>query len=193
MQSFLLPLLILDQKIFYFINVGLAVPFLDFSMPIITDQSNWYIPSMILWSLLVWKGGRSGRIVAFLLIPTLVLTDQLAGSVLKPWIGRLRPCKTLEEFRLLVHCGGKYSFPSVHATNISAAAFLFAYYLKKFTPLYVTIALIVGFSRIYVGVHFPLDVLGGYFTGIFCSMLIIQGFELGFNKRGFSKSWFRRR
>jgi undecaprenyl-diphosphatase len=167
----------LDRQLFMFINVDLANAILDFLMPIITNKKNWYLPIAISWILMIWKGGKKGRIVALLLIPVLILSDQASSSWLKPAFGRLRPCKVLENINLLVRCGSGYSFPSSHATNISAAFTLFIYFYRKYTVIWIAIILLVGLSRIYVGVHYPMDVLGGFAVGTIISITIILLFN----------------
>jgi undecaprenyl-diphosphatase len=166
-------LLSLDCQIFLFINNGLANPVFDFLMPFITNKKNWLIPIGLTWLLLIWKGGKRGRIVAFLIIPILILADQTSSSLLKHAFDRLRPCKALDNVRLLIPCGSGYSFPSSHATNISAAFTPFIYYYRKYATLWIIIILLIGFSRIYVGVHYPLDVIGGFVVGTTISILLI--------------------
>jgi undecaprenyl-diphosphatase len=123
------------------------------------------------------KGGRKGRVVGLLLIPILTMSDQMSSSVLKPLFGRIRPCHALEQVRLLVGCGGRLSFPSSHATNMSAVALLFAYFYRKGVIWFMSIAFFVGFSRIYVGVHYPGDVLFGFLVGSILSILLILFYE----------------
>lgn len=145
----------------------------DFLMPFITNKKNWFVPIGITWILLVWRGGKRGRIVAFLIIPILILADQTSSSLLKHTFDRLRPCKALDNIRLLIPCGSGYSFPSSHATNISAAFTLFIYHYRRYTVIWITIILLIGFSRIYVGVHYPSDVLGGFILGATISALLL--------------------
>jgi len=163
----------IDTQIFIFINQYIANPIFDFAMPVITNLNNWRVPIVIVWLFLIIKGGRRGRVAAILLIPVLAMSDQMSSSLLKPLFGRIRPCHALDSVRLLVGCGGHLSFPSSHATNISAVAMLFGYFYRKGTILFISIAVLVGFSRIYVGVHYPGDVLFGFMVGSSLSMVLI--------------------
>lgn len=163
----------IDHRLFFFFNVTGANRFFDFLMPLITEKKNLQIPVIIFWFLLIWKGGKNGRIAAFILIPVIIASDQISSSVIKPLVGRLRPCKTLENFRLLVHCGGALSFTSSHAANFAAGATVLVYFLRKLSALWISIALLIGFSRIYVGVHYPFDVLGGFLLGSSLALTII--------------------
>jgi undecaprenyl-diphosphatase len=96
----------------------------------------------------------------------------MSASVFKPFFERLRPCHSLDEVRLLVNCGGKYGFPSSHATNISGFAMLFSIIYSRYWYWFWLIAVLIGFSRIYVGVHYPGDVLFGYVIGILIAIVV---------------------
>lgn len=162
-----------DIAIFYLVNNGTHNRLFDVVMPFLTDIDNWRIPLALIWVGLLVFGGKKGRIVALLAAVCLVLTDQLSSSYLKPYFSRTRPCNVLENVRLLVNCTKAYSFPSSHATNIFAQATLFSYTYRKMAPAFVITALIVGYSRIYVGVHFPFDVLFGAVLGITCAAIVL--------------------
>ncbi len=163
----------LDITCFYFVNHGLVNPVFDMVMPFITNLDNWKIPILIIWLFLLFKGGKQGRVSAVLLIPVLILTDQTSSSLLKPLVGRIRPCYGLEDVRLLVGCGGKLAFPSSHATNIAGVAFLFSFFYRRGTIAFILAAVTVGFSRIYVGVHYPLDVFSGFALGSAAGAVVI--------------------
>jgi undecaprenyl-diphosphatase len=162
-----------DIKLFYLINKGLANPLFDVFMPFITNLNNWKIPILLIWLFLMIRGGRKARVVAILLIITVVITDQLSATLIKPLVGRIRPCHVLDHVRLLVACGGKYSFPSSHATNISGMAVVLSFFYRKGITWFTLLALVIGFSRIYVGVHYPLDVLGGLIIGSCAGFVVI--------------------
>ena len=158
-----------DVAFFYVVNNGTHNKLFDIVMPFLTNIDNWRVPLAVMWVGLLIFGGKKGRIAAVLAGLCLALTDQLSSSLLKPYFARTRPCNLLENVRLLVNCTRAYSFPSSHATNIFAQAALFSFTYRRFTPLFAFLALLVGYSRVYVGVHFPFDVLFGAVVGILCA------------------------
>jgi len=162
----------IDIWLYYFINVKLSNPVFDAIMPIITELNYWLPVYIIFFVLLLWKGGKKGRIAVLLVLITVLISDQLSSIVLKELIGRLRPCHELSGIHLLVNCGGGKSFPSSHAVNNFAAATVLTYYFSNYKWTFISIASLVSLSRICVGVHYPLDVIGGAFIGF------ITGFAL---------------
>ncbi len=180
-------LISLDKKIFIFIQEYLHTQFFDFLMPIITNFDYWKIPIVLfLLSLAIW-GGKKGRIVVGLVLLVFILSDQLSVNVFKPFFSRARPYIIFPNISPLVESAPKYSFPSTHASNIFAVMTLLSYYYRKFLPLNLFIACIVSFSRIYVGVHYPSDIVAGAILGIACASLVI-GIEILVSKKIKSRS-----
>jgi undecaprenyl-diphosphatase len=140
----------------------------------------------MLWLLLLVKGGIRGRWAAILLVPTIVLSDQLNSFWLKFIVERLRPCHELLDVRLLVGCGSGYAFPSSHAVNNFAGALVLSYFLPRWTWAFFTFAGIVAFSRVYVGVHYPSDVVAGAIVGMAIAGGVIVLFDI-------LESWWVRR
>lgn len=170
--------IILDTKLFRFINQGLENSFFNGIMPIITNIKYWRIPLIIIFlSLFIW-GHKKGKNTFLLCLITLVLSDQISSHLLKPFFHRLRPFKILDNVNLLVNAHS-FSFPSSHAANIFAMAIVITYIWRRIwiTCLVFGIAVVVGFSRVYVGVHYPLDICGGILVAIFCAILGIQIFK----------------
>jgi undecaprenyl-diphosphatase len=156
----------IDHALFHFINDTIANPALNWLMPIITNENNIAVLLMLFWLWLLFFNGKRGKIAAILLVLTVVFTDAIAAQIIKPWIGRIRPSHVMiDNINLLVSKGGKYSFISNHAANTMSAAAILGYFYRKWKGIAITISIIVGFSRVYVGVHYPFDVLGGWIFG----------------------------
>jgi undecaprenyl-diphosphatase len=166
----------IDVALFFFINHSLANPVFDLVMPFVTDLNKTIIGRWLFvggWLWLMIKGGRNGRTAGVLLAAGIILSDQFSSFVIKPLVGRIRPCFALQGVRLLVECGGGKSFPSSHAVNnFCAAAVLSSYYASK-RWLWFGIAALVAFSRPYIGVHYPSDIAGGAVIGAACGYLIV--------------------
>lgn len=173
----------IDIKVFYLINRGGQNAFFDFFMPIITNVDNFYILLGVSWILLVVKKNIKCRSVAIMIILLVSVSDWVSSSVLKPAFERPRPYRCLSnvhfhnkewritpELKKVIKRSSDYSMPSSHATNIFASALFLSYYFRKFWPAFYLIALLVGYSRIYLGVHFPFDVVCGCITGTLCGL-----------------------
>jgi undecaprenyl-diphosphatase len=89
----------------------------------------------------------------------------VSSSLLKNLVERVRPCNVLEHVNILVNCTESFSFPSSHAVNNFAAAVFFSMLFSKYRVWFYTVAVLQAFSRPYVGVHYPSDVLGGAIIG----------------------------
>ena len=155
----------LDTSLFLFFNVTLANPVTDLVMPIVT--SDWllrilYAAAVVL--LLIFGNARLRWVVLFSVI-VVALTDQLSAGLLKPMIGRLRPCQVLDNINLLVACGGGKSMPSSHAANSFGQAVLFSLMYPRVRWPLLVFAGLVALSRVFVGVHYPFDILAGAVLG----------------------------
>jgi undecaprenyl-diphosphatase len=171
MQNFLFSI---DVAVFYFVNHNLQNALFDWLMPLITDQRNWFPLFLGAYVWLWWKGGKNGRVAAVLIIFVIAMSDQVSSHVLKPFFQRPRPCVALPDVNMITGLNRSFSFPSSHATNSFAAAALLAHYFSGWSWTVYTLAFFSGFSRIYLGVHYPSDVLGGALLGLFCAWLVIR-------------------
>jgi undecaprenyl-diphosphatase len=166
-------LLEIDTWLFNIINSGMANPATDSLMPILTDKNTWLPIYIVLFIWLIWKGGTRGRITFILLIIGIIASDQISSSIMKPFFDRIRPCHELSDINLLVSCGAGKSFPSSHAANSFTAATILFWYNKSWGKYAFILAGLIAFSRVFVGVHYPSDILTGAVLGIFISFILI--------------------
>jgi undecaprenyl-diphosphatase len=148
----------MDSYLFYLINHGLQNNVFDSTMPFVTDKG--YILFFAVLIPLFFKDWRKGVLVIILCIPGFIAADK-SVDLLKSLFARPRPYSGLQNVRLLVACSGSFSFPSGHAATSFAIASIIGYFSRRTAVPALCIAVLVGFSRIYVGVHYPSDVLAG--------------------------------
>lgn len=169
----------IDSQLFLWLN-GLHAGWLDKVMVSITETWPW-IPLFILLIFMVFKQyGKRGWWVLLAVAVVLLCSDQLSAHVCKPLFHRLRPCFN-PNLEGLVHLpkglpGGKYGFVSSHAANTFAVAAFLTPFLRKRCKsigwwLYVW-AFISSYTRIYIGVHYPGDILGGAVLGMVIGLVI---------------------
>lgn len=170
----------LDTSLFLLLN-GIHFSALDPVMVFFSGQFLW-IPLIVFF---LWKGKvsldrRAFTVFVIFIITGLALSDVTSSYILKNIITRMRPCR-LQELKPLIYqfgqkCGGKYGFVSSHAAN---STFLVLFALKalqlpgKFLWVWI-LPVIVGFSRIYLGVHYPGDIVGGAFVGIMWGTILFK-------------------
>jgi undecaprenyl-diphosphatase len=173
----------LDTRLFLIFNNALANSVFDKVMPIITND--WVLRTifLIILVLLLVFGKKHGRVVALLCIVTVALSDQVTSHLLKPMIARVRPCHVVPDVHLLVACSQGLSFPSSHAANAFAIAALISLSYRRRIWLYLTIATIIAYSRIAVGVHYPFDALAGALVGVMCATAVFAAY-------GYVRAWF---
>jgi undecaprenyl-diphosphatase len=156
----------IDLSVFYFINHTVSNPVFDKFFPFITNVKHWYIAYIILWALLLLKGGKVGKIASVGIILLIITSDQLSSSLLKNFFERLRPCNALGDVNLLINCSRSFSFPSSHAVNNFAVAFYVYKLFPKLKWVLFILATLMALSRPYVGVHYPSDIFFGALIGM---------------------------
>ena len=177
----------IDIKLFLYFN-GNHSEFMDSVMSTVTDKYTW-IPFYLILIFFVWKKVKNKMWLVVLSIVILItLSDQISVQLFKETFQRYRPCHNLllkgKVHILNGHCGGLYGFVSSHATNTFAlAAFLVLFFRNKYFALFMYIwAAFVSYSRVYAGVHYPFDIVGGMALGIFLGAFVYK-FYAHYNKK----------
>ena len=127
--------------------------------------------------------------ILFSLILLIFFTDMGSVEIFKETFQRLRPCHALQDIRLVDNCGGKFGFVSSHSSNSFAIAFFISLLMKNkwwFFSLF-SWATLISYSRVYLGVHYPFDVLCGMFWGLFVSLLVYFVYKMKLKK--FDNTW----
>ena len=176
-----------DQWLFIQINNHQSNPFFDSIMPYLRSSFYWAPVYLFLFVFVImnFKGRGLWWIVIFLC--TVSLCDMTSSQLVKELFQRLRPCQDPDFFqyvRLLVdNCSKTYSFTSSHASNhFGMGIFIFLTLrpvIKKWTWIAIAWAAIICYAQVYVGVHYPSDVLGGAVIGLVFGSLL----GIFFNKR----------
>jgi undecaprenyl-diphosphatase len=162
----------IDTELFLFLN-GLHADWLDPIMIFISGKLSWTPFYLVLLYLIIKNYKKQSILIIIGIILLIICSDQISSSVFKPLFERPRPCHN-EAIKDLVylpsgHCGGAYGFISSHACNVFALAVFITHILKRYYPkigwvMFIWAAM-VAYSRIYMGVHYPGDVLVGAAVG----------------------------
>jgi len=171
----------IDRAVFVFLNSGLANPFTDSVMPFVTSNDLLRTLYGLALVLCLWKGNARLRWLVLFSGLTLLFTDQITANLLKDLIGRPRPChaeSAMANLNLLVGCGGGKSMPSAHAANSFGQAFLFGLAYRNIRVYIFTFAGLVAISRIFVGVHYPGDIIVGALVGLLIGWCWLQVYRI---------------
>jgi undecaprenyl-diphosphatase len=160
-----------DSSVLVWIHQHLHNGFLDWLMVLIRNKIVWLPLYVFLLSFVLINFGRRSLLWAAILIFAVGLCDTVSSKVIKYQVQRLRPCHTelSAQMEVLIPCGGRYSFTSSHATNhFGVAVFIFFTLGRLFRKIrwpLVIWASAIAFAQVYVGVHYPLDVIAGGLLG----------------------------
>ena len=114
----------------------------------------------------LWIKSPHGALAALLLVASIGAADLVSVRLFKPRVGRERPCKAdPQHVPHPLGCGAGQSFPSTHASDSAAAAAVFAWAAPRASAIGIAITLLVGISRVYLGAHWPTDVMAGWTLG----------------------------
>lgn len=186
-----------DRELFLFLN-GMHNSFFDVVMSLASDRFIWIPFYCFLLLILISEYKKKAIIVLMLIAAMITVSDQVSSTIVKNAVQRLRPCHN-PEIESLVHlvngvCGGTYGYFSSHASNSSALALFLILILRRsgrkevtlirqvqlgkqvlFTSL-ILYTLLISYSRIYLGSHYPFDVLTGIVFGSLLSFIFAQIF-----------------
>ena len=169
----------MDEMILLWVN-GHNTDLLDTFMTIFTHRFAW-IPLYIAVAYAVVRtlGWQRGLMYILAVVAAIVAADQLCGSVIRPAIGRLRPSNPDNPISEMIHIvngyrGGKYGMPSCHAANTAAFLTIIALRFRHRWMMLTLTLWMIGqcYSRMYLGVHYPTDLIAGATLGTTCSLII---------------------
>jgi undecaprenyl-diphosphatase len=163
----------LDKYLFHLINGQFTDSFLDWILPWLRNPMVWIPLYLFIFLFLLINFKKQGVWIIVFLILTVSLTDSISSHVFKPFFNRLRPCSDPEMdgmVRLLLNYAPRNgSFTSSHAANHFGIAFflyqsLKPYFAHKLWPFFLW-AFFISYAQVYVGVHYPMDIIGGAILG----------------------------
>lgn len=176
----------LDVDVLHFVNHTLSNEVFDVVFPFFRYKFTWIPLYIFVLFLIVKKYRKQALAVIGFTILTVFLSDQLSSSVIKPIFERLRPCNNPDFanwLKLPIGKGSGWSFVSSHASNHFALAFIFSYFLTGFkNKIYIPVlfmiwAALVAFAQVYIGFHYPSDVICGAITGLAIAFFTSKTFE----------------
>jgi len=171
-------LIALDEAIFWAVNRGLENPFFDWLMPWLSSEAAYILPLAALIGWLIWQERRSAVWLLAGMALLFLLTDAATSHLWRPLLARSRPYAFLENVHVyvdglwqvtdrlsLASAATSYGLPSAHAANSFGLAIYLSRFYRRLGLALVVVSLVIGFSRVYLGRHYPGDVLAGYLWG----------------------------
>ncbi|MBZ0273479.1 phosphatase PAP2 family protein [bacterium] len=162
----------IDLALLRLANADLAAPILDLAARALQPAWPGIAAGAIVALVLARIDRRRAIAVALVAVAAVILADVVSSQILKPLIARPRPTAIYDDLRIVIGRKSGLGFPSNHAANMAAIATALAFYFRAAAIVVALFALIVGFTRVYAGVHYPSDVAGGFLVGIACAALV---------------------
>ena len=181
----------LDKSLFVLIQHDSDHSIMDTVMPMLRDPYTWIPLYVFMLCYIIFRNKNKAVLFILLSVLTFAITDSLAAQVLKPLIGRLRPCHDpgmQQLVRSVIDCGGLYSMPSNHAANHFGLAAFWFYSIRSITGkkwhwLWFWAAAIC-YAQVYVGKHYPFDVLVGATIGFLTGLGTYRLFVIWEKRQG---------
>lgn len=164
-----------DSSILLYIKNNMHGPIMDKVMVISTHLGDGGMIWLLIVALLMIN--KKYRKIGFMALAALVLSTILGEGILKHIVKRMRPSADISAVNLLIAKPLSYAFPSGHTASSFAVAGVLAKYFKEYALEFFTLASLIAFSRLYLYVHYPTDVLAGIVLGLICSGIIIYLFN----------------
>ncbi len=169
-----------DEGLLRLINQTTANRFCDAVMPWLTrgDVVRYTLAGVGVGLLVhaVWRGDRPqlqrAGLTVLLSLLAVALCETLGSHLIRPWVARPRPPRCLPDVRLLVSLGPSFSFPSAHAANTAAVGTVVGRAYPRLAVPLLGFAAVIAYSRVYVGVHHPFDVVAGAALGVLVGALL---------------------
>lgn len=160
-------ILSVDLALLKFFNNTIATPALDYFFTFVCNFDIWRWPVVLIAIVLLWRGGPRGRWMVVLAVLATLIIDPTIYRIIKPLVGRIRPCHdpSLIWVRVVDGCGGRFSFPSSHAANMFGLGVVIGGFYKTARYYLYPMAALVAIGRVYQGVHYPSDVIAGAVYG----------------------------
>ena len=179
----------IDVYLFKLFNQTLSFHGLDTVMSVLTDLHKYKVFSLgilplFLMIYLINQKKRALKVLITVII-CVAASDNLSHRVFKPLIKRDRPAKTLDVVTLRTKNHTGYSFPSNHATNNFAVFTLLSRIMPQYAPVFMGFAALIAYSRVYVGVHYPFDVLFGALLGYIIGRIMFWVFRRWYKSERF--------
>ncbi|PRR79899.1 Undecaprenyl-diphosphatase BcrC [Clostridium liquoris] len=165
----------LDNSILLYINNNIHGHIMDKVMVTITILGNNGLIWIVIAALLIIN--KKYRKIGFMALTALILATILGEGILKHLVQRVRPSSDIPAANLLIPKPLSYSFPSGHTTSSFAVTGVLTKYFKNYTFELFSLASLIAFSRLYLNVHYPTDVLAGIILGLICSKITIYIFS----------------